>query len=144
LLDINFDHKQEIKYKMKNYLPIIVCCALFCSTNVYPQKYDEFIDKRDNQTYKIVKVGDQVWMAENMNYKMGVSWCFVNEESYCDTYGRLYDWYTATKVCPAGWHLPTDKEYIITQIMLISDIMKKVLFFGHLLKRDIVLAILFN
>jgi uncharacterized protein (TIGR02145 family) len=31
----------------------------------------------------------------------------------CDLYGRLYDWNTATTVCPSGWHLPSDAEWTV-------------------------------
>jgi uncharacterized protein (TIGR02145 family) len=52
-----------------------------------------------------------VWMAENLNYDAGNgSWCYDNSSSNCDKYGRLYDWETAKRVAPAGWHLPSDSE----------------------------------
>jgi len=58
-----------------------------------------------------VKIGNQVWMAKNLNCNVSGSKCYDNQESNCTTYGRLYDWETAKKVCPSGWHLPSNAEW---------------------------------
>ncbi len=69
-------------------------------------------DNRDGKVYQIVKIGDQWWMAGNLNFETsGGSWCYNNDPIICDEFGRLYDWKTATEVCPAGWHLPSDDEW---------------------------------
>lgn len=70
----------------------------------------EFTDYRDGKTYKWVKIGNQVWMAENMNYATSGR-CYDDDISYCNKYGRLYNFYEAENVCPSGWHLPTKREW---------------------------------
>jgi len=72
-----------------------------------------FIDNRNGKMYNTVRIGGKTWMAENLNYQppIGNSWCFDNDNSYCDKYGRLYDWNTALCVCPTGWHLSTSSEW---------------------------------
>ncbi len=92
-----------------------------------------FIDNRDSAKYNYVIIGDQVWMANNLNYHTGDSagsWCFTNpylteQIDYCDTYGRLYSWEVAMAggsssslepsgvqgICPNGWHLPCVTEW---------------------------------
>ncbi|MDR3012587.1 MAG: hypothetical protein LBU70_05180 [Chitinispirillales bacterium] len=70
-----------------------------------------FTDPRDGKAYGRVTIGGKVWMAENLHYATGNSWCYDNDESNCQTYGRLYDWNTAMAVCPEGWRLPTDSDW---------------------------------
>lgn len=108
---------------------------------------DLLVDSRDGHVYKTVTIGTQTWMAENLNYAdsiktpslKGKSWCYDNNKTKCDEYGRLYTWAAAIDsislandaenpqicgysemctlpdvvqgVCPEGWHLPTKSEW---------------------------------
>ena len=69
-------------------------------------------DSRDSKVYKTVKMPDgKVWFAENLNYAAEGSKCYENKEENCQKYGRLYNWATAMKACPKGWHLPNEEEW---------------------------------
>ena len=85
--------------------------AVLLSVSAVNAQGGSFTDARDGNTYRTVKIGNQTWMVENLNYKTDKSVCYDNEESNCQKYGRLYDWKTAMKACPAGWHLPSDAEW---------------------------------
>lgn len=93
-------------------------------------QYITVVDEDDNH-YHIVKIGEQIWMAENLKtskYNDGteiplvtgeIEWANLTTPGYClydnsdDSYGALYNWYTVNtdKLCPAGWHVPSDGEW---------------------------------
>ena len=72
-----------------------------------------FTDPRDGEVYKTCKIGDQIWMAENLRYrcKKGGSYAYDNDSSNVPKYGRLYEWDVAKDACPPGWHLPSKEEF---------------------------------
>lgn len=79
-------------------------------------EYGELVDDRDGQSYKTVKIGDQWWMAQNLNFETVNTWCGGGSdtpevEGDCSMYGRLYTWAVAKSVCPTGWHLPSKTEW---------------------------------
>jgi uncharacterized protein (TIGR02145 family) len=77
-----------------------------------------FTDSREGKSYGTVVIGNQTWMAENLNYNASGSKCYDDDPANCDKYGRLYNWERALTACPSGWHLPTDEEWT----MLINNV----------------------
>lgn len=104
------------------------------SSMVFTTLSDNLTDIEGN-VYKTVQIGDQIWMAENLKttkYNDGTNiplvtngddWSILTTPAYCWynndmasnklTYGALYNWYAihTGKLCPVGWHVPSDAEW---------------------------------
>ncbi|MBK9575477.1 MAG: hypothetical protein IPO40_00230 [Fibrobacteres bacterium] len=90
-----------------------------------------YVQDTHDRFYRTTKIGNQVWMAENLDVATDSSWCFGNSRDSCDRYGRLYQWASAMSladscltsscseqiaevhrgICPVGWHVPSDKDW---------------------------------
>jgi len=121
---------------------LLTLCAVLIAIFTSCEKEDPFIgdsgtftDSRDGQEYKWVRIGEQIWMAENLAYIPYVcpadSQCGIWVNGYKGTktglakatdnyraYGCLYDWETAMGSCPTVWHLPSDNEWKELEIYL--------------------------
>lgn len=95
------------------------------------------VDDFEGNTYITISMGTQTWMAENLKstrYNDGSSipsvsdfsawnglstpgYCWYDNDSskYASSYGSLYNWYAVSsgKLCPVGWHVPSDAEWIL-------------------------------
>jgi uncharacterized protein (TIGR02145 family) len=106
--------------------------------------YGDGVTDANGNTYQSVIIGTQEWMTENLRttkYSDGTAipnvtsasqwvnlstgaWCNYNNSSSKDaTYGKLYNWYAVntSKLCPTGWHLPTDAEWTVLTDYLAAD-----------------------
>lgn len=124
----------------------IVAVVTSCSkdTTTDPITYGSVSDFEGN-AYKTVQIGSQTWMAENLKsiklsdgtaielVKDNSTWANLTTPAYCtygndsvtakDRFGLLYNWYTVNtkKLCPTGWHVPTNNDWIALATFLGTD-----------------------
>ena len=96
-------------------LVLLALAALSCG--------EPLVDARDGQRYPTVGIGEQCWMARNLDHGAVVPdgvprdpsaverSCYGNDPGSCRSYGGLYTWSEAQGACPAGWHLPRRAEW---------------------------------
>ena len=119
-------------YKLKFFilLSVVLVSTLLSACTDYAQKIEDeygpakeegkdsgkdplsgyMVDERDGHEYRTFLIGEQIWMAENLNYDSQESFCYGGLDQNCYEYGRLYTYNAALNACPAYWHLPTAEE----------------------------------
>jgi uncharacterized protein (TIGR02145 family) len=111
------DLDERAKRIIKAPLGAFTCWAIFMvfaatASDSQEPSSGTFVDPRDSREYRWVRIGSQVWMAENLRFVPESGWkCWNDDEAECAKKGVFYDWETACKVPPPGWHLPSDDEW---------------------------------
>lgn len=94
---------------------------MLCTANPEPEKPQSFTDQRDGREYQYTSIGKLTIMAENLVYEADEAFCYQNEDHFCQHYGKLYDFQTAIGaeqpdfvqgICPDGWHIPSEEEWL--------------------------------
>ncbi len=121
--------------------------SLSISLKSIAQESTETVQDIDGNIYKIITIGEQVWMKEDLKttkFSNGDSistttpatlditneptpkyqWAYDGNKSNVEIYGRLYTWYAATddrNICPTGWHVPTVADWSTLTTYLVSE-----------------------
>ena len=130
---------------LRAFIPVDYQRSLAQNLQQKAPAFGTFTDNRDGITYKWVKIGTQVWMAESLkatkfndgkaipNVTGDKVWFNLNIGAYCwynnskviygNTYGALYNWFAVRsgKLCPVGWHVPSDTDWNTLESYLISN-----------------------
>jgi uncharacterized protein (TIGR02145 family) len=99
----------KINIYMKKYFIVLLVSGLVNSLSGQTR----FTDPRDGNVYRTISIDSIIWMSENLRYKIpgsGISF-FDNDPNNILRYGILYDWKSAMKACPVGWHLPSGHDF---------------------------------
>lgn len=96
-----FDTKSYSQKNKQNDLKKITEIIWFDKVKGY------FTDPRDQRKYNVARVGNQIWMTENLAYKVQSGGWLSNKNSF----GYLYNWETAMNSIPSGWHIPNNSEW---------------------------------
>jgi uncharacterized protein (TIGR02145 family) len=122
-------------------LLVLAACKEDDIQNSFEGDSGTFIDSRDNRVYRWVRIGDQIWMAENLGYTGDNGfikympdtidwatntafngWCHhFNDPSNYATMGVLYQYEAAISAVPPGWHIPDENEFFELLTYLSSE-----------------------
>jgi uncharacterized protein (TIGR02145 family) len=139
-VDMNYNSGEILKYTAISGNNKTVSTGVPSGNATIPFTFFECKDG-DNNYYPVVKINNQVWMAENLkttkyntgatipNLTVNTDWRDTREAAYCwynnnesvnKIYGALYNWHAANnaEICPTGWHVPTFDEYKMLEISL--------------------------
>jgi uncharacterized protein (TIGR02145 family) len=135
--DLNFDGQIDNRDKNPLLLDNLGRVSMVPASDTVFSCGETFSDSRDGSCYQTVKIGDQCWMAQNLNTGYRIDsltissnndtiekYCYRDLEENCDEFGGLYQWDELMEygtgegvqgICPEGWHIPSDSEWKILE-----------------------------